>query len=63
MCVMGRRNNNTVCGQVARLVSVKGTNGEMLDMDWPADSYPRLFYRPAPGSNDPVEYTLKFIAV
>lgn len=66
--VIGRRNSTTACGQVARLISVKGTNGEMLDMDWPANAldpanaYPRLFYRPAPGSGT-VDYTLKFIAV
>jgi hypothetical protein len=61
--VVGRRNDTTSCGQVARLIAVKGTNGEMLDMDWPANSYPRLFYRPAHGGGAPVDYTLKFIAV
>lgn len=59
--VVGRRNDNS-CGQVARLISVKGINGEMLDMSWPANSYPNLFYRPAPGSGT-VDFTLKFIAV
>lgn len=62
--VVGRRNSAEACGQVARLISVKGTNGEMLDMSWPVDSYPHLFYRPAP---DPglgtIDFTLKFIAV
>lgn len=66
--IIGRRNSSTACGQIARLISVKGINGEMLDMDWPANvldpanAYPRLFYRPAPGSGT-VDYTLKFIAV
>ena len=59
--VVGRRNDNS-CGQVARLISVKGLNGEMLDMSWPANSYPNLFYRPAPGTGT-VQFTLKFIAV
>jgi hypothetical protein len=59
--VIGRRNDAT-CGQVARLISVKGTNGEMLGMDWLGSSYPRLFYRPAGGSIA-VDYTLKFITV
>jgi hypothetical protein len=65
--VVGRRQGNT-CGQVARLISVKGTNGEMLDMSWPAPiqdvllGYPNLFYRPAPGTGA-VQFTLKFIAV
>lgn len=61
--VVGRRNDAISCGQVARLISVKGTNGEMLDMDWPANSYPRLFYRPAPGGAGTVDFTLKFITV
>ena len=63
MFVIGRRNDVVSCGQVARIISVKGTNGEMLDMDWPADSYPRLMYRPAPGNASTTDYTLKFIAV
>lgn len=60
--VIGRRDAATACGQVARLISVKGFNGEMLDLDWPANSYPRLMYRPAPGSGT-VDYILKFITV
>lgn len=63
MFVIGRRNDAVSCGQVARIISVKGTSGEMLDMDWPADSYPRLMYRPAPGNASTTDYTLKFIAV
>jgi hypothetical protein len=62
--VVGRRNSIDACGQVARLISVKGTNGEMLDMSWPANSYPNLFYRPAPDpSVGTIDFTLKFIAV
>lgn len=60
--VIGRRNDISSCGQIARLISIKGVNGEMLDMDWPVNSYPRLMYRPAPGSGT-VDYILKFIAV
>jgi hypothetical protein len=62
--VVGRRNSTEACGQIARLISVKGTNGEMLDMSWPANSYPNLFYRPAPDpSVGTIDFTLKFIAV
>lgn len=60
--VIGRRNDYMSCGQIARLISVKGLNGEMLNMDWPANSYPRLMYRPAPGTGT-VDYTLKLISV
>jgi hypothetical protein len=67
--VVGRR-NDTSCGQVARLISVKGTLGDMLDMDWPYNSgspghsFPQLKYRPAPGNNsDMTEFTVKMIAV
>lgn len=62
--VVGRRNSADACGQIARLISIKGTNGEMLGMSWPANSYPNLFYRPAPGTEvGTVDFTLKFIAV
>lgn len=61
--VIGRRAGNN-CGQVARIISVKGVNGDMLDMSWPANSYPELFYRPAPGiSSSSTVYTVKLISV
>jgi len=63
MFVIGRRDSATACGQIARIISVKGTNGDMLDMDWPANSYPRLMYRPAAGVATTTQYTLKFITV
>lgn len=61
--VIGRRNDNS-CGQVARIISVKGTNGEMIDMAWPASSHPQLYYRPAPGINaSTTDFTIKLITV
>ena len=67
--VVGRRNDNS-CGQVARLISVKGSLGDMLDMEWPYNpaapghSYPKLKYRPAPGNNsNTTMFTIKMIAV
>lgn len=61
--VIGRRAGNN-CGQVARIISVKGAAGDMLDMSWPANSYPELFYRPAPGlSSTTTTYTVKLITV
>lgn len=61
--VIGRRKSSTACGQVARLISVKGINGDMLDMSWLANSYPQIFYRPHSGISSTTDYTLKFIAV
>lgn len=61
--VIGRRAGNN-CGQVARIISVKGAAGDMLDMSWPANGYPELFYRPAPGiSSSATTYTVKLITV
>lgn len=61
--VIGRRNDPTSCGQVARIISVKGTNGEMLDMAWPTNAYPTVFYRPSPGTAGSTDYTIKLISV
>ena len=56
------------CGQVVRIISVKGTSNEQLDMQWPASGgsytgYPCILYRPAPGSATTTNYTIKVIAV
>lgn len=63
--ILGRRDDSSSTGQVARIISVKGTSGEMLDMEWAADSYPALRYRPAPGSSSSAttNYTIKIITV
>jgi hypothetical protein len=59
---------NTTCGQVVRIISVKGTTNEQLDMSWPASGggftgYPCIQYRPAPGTATNTNYTAKIIAV
>jgi hypothetical protein len=59
---MGRLNSN-VCGQVIRLIGVKGTSLENLDIQWPANDYPNLLYRPAPGVSGTTQYTIKIITV
>lgn len=56
------------CGQVVRIISVKGTSGDQLDMSWPVaggsfTGYPTVFYRPAPGTSTTTVYTIKVIAV
>lgn len=59
---------NATCGQVVRIISVKGTTNEQLDMSWPASGggftgYPCIQYRPAPGTASNTNYTAKIIAV
>lgn len=61
---MGRMNNVNACGQVVRLIGVRGNNGENLDIQWPAGQYPQLLYRPAPGvSGTTTTFTVKIITV
>jgi hypothetical protein len=60
---IGRLGSNALCGTVVRLISVRGTNGDMLDMQWSANSLPTVFYRPAPGGNTITNFTYKVITV
>jgi hypothetical protein len=61
---MGRMNNVAACGSVVRLIGVRGTSGENLDIQWPAGQYPQLLYRPAPGvSGTTTTFTVKIITV
>jgi len=60
---IGRNGWNGSSGVVARLTSVKGVNNEQLDMQWPANSYPQLLYRPSKGINGTSQYTLKIISI
>jgi hypothetical protein len=60
--VMGRL-NASINGSVARLISVRGTSNEQLDVSWPSDSFPNIFYRPAPGNAGSTNYTIKIISI
>jgi len=60
--IIGRRSDNST-GQIARIISVKGTSAEMLDMEWASGEYPRLRYRPAPGSASTTDYLIKMITI
>ena len=56
------------CGQVVRIISVKGNANDQLDMSWPASGgsftgYPCIQYRPAPGTSTTTSYTGKIISV
>jgi len=58
----------SACGQVARIINIKGSTNEMLDMSWPVNGgtytgYPCIQYRPAPGKSSTTSYTIKVIAV
>lgn len=61
--VMGRLNGSGSCGQVIRLISVRGASQEQLDIGWAANSNPHVFYRPAPGVTGTTSYTIKVISV
>lgn len=63
MFSIGRNNYNGSPGVVARITSVKGVNSEQLDMQWPIDSYPQLYYRPSKGINGTSQYRMKIISV
>lgn len=60
--VIGRL-NAALPGQVARLISVRGTSNEQLDFSWPSGGNPQVFYRPAPGVAGTTNYTIKIISV
>jgi len=57
------RSTASVTGSVNRLTSVLGANDSQLDIQWNADAFPQLFYRPAPGVAGTTVYTVKYITV
>lgn len=60
---IGRLNNTTSSGTVNRLISVRGTSSEQIDASWPANSFPQVSYRPAPGVTGTTNYTVKVMSV
>jgi hypothetical protein len=46
--MLGRVNESSTPGTVVRIISVKGTQYDQLDMQWPANSPPQLLYRKPP---------------
>lgn len=62
--MIGRVNSITTPGTVVRLISVKGTQNEQLDMQWPANSNPEIYYRPTPvGGTGTTVYNVKIITL
>ena len=60
---IGRNSFSGNPGVVARITSVKGVNSEQLDMQWPADDVPYLYYRPSKGINGTSQYRLKIVSI
>lgn len=46
--MIGRVDAINITGTVVRLMSVKGVYNDQLDIQWPANDYPQLLYRPYP---------------
>jgi hypothetical protein len=57
--MLGRVNNISTPGTVVRLISVKGTMNDQLDMQWRANEYPEIYFRPAPGGAGGMSTTYK----
>lgn len=50
-------------GSVVRIISVKGSNDEQIDMIWPAGQVPQLLYRQAPNTGNTTRFKLKIIGI
>ena len=62
--VIGRIDNPTIPGTITRLISAKGAHNEQLDMQWPANNYPELLYRPRPsGLLGTTTYKVKIVSL
>lgn len=60
--VLGRLCAN-VCGQVTRLIGVRGVSNDNLDIQWPIGQNPALMYRPAGGINSTTSYTIRIMTI
>lgn len=62
--MIGRVNSSSTPGTIVRVISVKGTQYEQLDMQWPADSNPEIYYRPKPiGGTGTTTYNVKIVSL
>lgn len=62
--MIGRINENSTPGTVVRIISVKGTQYDQLDMQWPAGEKPQLFYRQNPiGGSGSTSFVLKLVSL
>jgi hypothetical protein len=60
---IARVNDSLITGISHRILSIRGSNNEQLDIQWPANQKPQLLYRPAPGTGGTTEYTLRITTV
>lgn len=62
--MIGRVNVNSIPGTIVRIISVKGAQYDQLDMQWPANSYPQLMYRPTPlGGAGVTSFNVKIVSL
>jgi hypothetical protein len=61
--MIGRVNNSTTPGTVVRLISVKGTMNDQLDVQWRANEYPEIYFRPSPGGGLTTTFNVKVITL
>ena len=52
-----------VCGQITRIIGVRGTSNENIDLSWGIGQKPALMYRPASGVNSTTSYTIRIITI
>jgi hypothetical protein len=60
---IARSNNAGVTGIAHRILSVRGSNNEQLDIQWPADAKPQILYRAPPGVSGTTDYTIRIQSV
>ncbi len=61
--MIGRVNVSTTPGTFTRLLSVKGAQNEQLSIQWRADEFPELYYRPQPGGGGSTTYKVKIVSL
>lgn len=61
--MIGRVNVSSMPGTTNRLMSVKGAQNEQLFIQWRADEYPELVYRPAPNIAGSTNFRVKIVSL
>lgn len=60
---IGRTNNVSYPGTIHRIMSIRGSNNESLDIQWSANSMPELFFRQHMGISGTTVFKLRFISL
>jgi hypothetical protein len=62
--VIGRVNVSSTPGTVNRILGVQGAQFDKIDMQWRANEYPELYYRPRPlGGSGNTTYKIKIVSL